>query len=131
MNKQEEHIVQGMTNDISVNQFSNKYVFDAHNIRITAVNGNSSLLSVSNEKGTTNIPIPSINGYIIGYAIFNTHIVVFATTNTGNSGDSAVDTIADLTINDTACTTTIFFSGLLGFSKNHPIEAIPDRKSVV
>lgn len=125
MKRQEEHIVQGMTNDISVNQFSNKYVFDAHNIRITAVNGNSSLLSVSNEKGTTNIPIPSINGYIIGYAIFNTHIVVFATTNTGNSGDSAVDTIADLTINDTACTTTIFFSGLLGFSKNHPIEAIP------
>ena len=52
MNKRETHIVTGMTRDMSTSRFDNKFVVDARNIRITATKENSTLLSVTNEKGT-------------------------------------------------------------------------------
>ena len=57
MNKRETHVVTGMTRDLSASRFDNKFVVDARNIRITTTKGNSTLLSVTNEKGTAEFPL--------------------------------------------------------------------------
>ena len=46
----------GMNQDISVSKATNEFAFENYNIRITAVNDNT-LLSVTNEKLPTNIPV--------------------------------------------------------------------------
>ena len=46
----------GMNQDISVSKATNEFVFENYNIRITAVNDNT-LLSITNEKLPTNIPV--------------------------------------------------------------------------
>lgn len=50
MIREDVHIVKGMQRDTSVSKASNEYVFEAHNIRITA-RDNNTLFSITNEKG--------------------------------------------------------------------------------
>lgn len=56
--KQEMHVITGMQRDLTVSKFSPQYAYENMNIRITA-RENNTLLSVSNEKGTGEVPIPS------------------------------------------------------------------------
>lgn len=55
--KQEQHIIKGMQRDLTVSKFSPEYAFENMNIRITA-RENSTLMSVTNEKGTKEISVP-------------------------------------------------------------------------
>ena len=83
MNKRETHIVTGMTRDVSASRFDGKFVVDARNIRITPMKDNSTLLSVTNEKGTGELPVSgSIKGTIVGHAILNNTLVLFTTEHT-------------------------------------------------
>ena len=50
MIKDDVHIVKGMQRDISVSKANKEFVFEAHNIRITA-RDNTTLFSVTNERG--------------------------------------------------------------------------------
>jgi hypothetical protein len=58
----ESHIFTGLQQDTSISKHSSEYLVDAHNIRITAREGNT-LLSITNEKGTKELScdIPEYN----------------------------------------------------------------------
>ena len=74
MNKRETHIMQGMTRDLSVARFNPNLVVDARNIRITTLKNNSTLLSVTNEKGTSEFALSTYPaGTIIGTAVIKNH----------------------------------------------------------
>ena len=97
MIREDVHIVKGMQRDTSVSKASKEYVFEAHNIRITA-RDNNTLFSITNEKGnklintdinTSIIPNKiSFNGTIIEtqYPVDSNIIIKFEYTDvkTGN-----------------------------------------------
>ena len=56
MLKQEHHIIRGMTRDLTVSKFNPEFAYDCKNIRITA-RDNTTLLTVTNERGNKEIPI--------------------------------------------------------------------------
>lgn len=56
--KQSSHVIKGMQRDLTVSKFSPEYAYENMNIRITA-REHSTLLSVTNEKGTKEISVPS------------------------------------------------------------------------
>lgn len=129
MKKEESHIVQGLSRDASVEQFDNKYVYDAHNIRITSVNGNQSLLSVTNEKGTLDVNLTGVTGNPIGYAVYGQRVILFTTENDSDSpvynSTYTGDHIYDIEITGNTCTSKLLFEGSLCFSDKHRIETIP------
>lgn len=55
--KSSSHVIKGMQRDLTVSKFSPEYAYENMNIRITA-RENNTLLSVTNEKGTKEIPVP-------------------------------------------------------------------------
>lgn len=110
--KTSTHVIRGMNRDLSKSKISSEYAFDAQNIRITAREGNT-LLSVTNEKGNTPLGI-SFEGKVIGYCVVNTYLVVFST-------NDSLDFIYRI---DKHLNVTSLYTGNLGFSEEHPIEAI-------
>lgn len=129
MNKQESHIISGMSRDMAVNQFNNKLAYDAKNIRITARDGNSTLLSVSNERGTQEVTLnSSLLGTPIGFSVLNNYLVLFTTTNTAEDNThTGTDHIYRIKFSDTEATGEVLelFSGSLNFSTKYPIETLP------
>lgn len=116
MIKQDIHVIKGMQKDISVSKFNSEFAFDAQNIRITAKE-DSTLMSVTNEKGTKEISVRGdLKGTIIGYNILNNYITVFTT------GDK--DYIYRLEYKDTYFDLKELYAGNLGFSTKNPIESI-------
>lgn len=67
----------GMERDISVSKIVEGSVFENRNIRIMA-RDNDTMLSVTNERGTKEIPLPAIKGQIIGWNVLNNHIILFS-----------------------------------------------------
>ena len=127
MNKRETHIVTGMTRDMSASRFDNKFVVDARNIRITATKGNSTFLSVTNEKGTDRFATNGqIKGVIIGHAVLNKTLVLFTTEHTTEAlaGD---DRIYRLDFADDFSSADVFllFEGDLNFYYKNPLETLP------
>ena len=57
--KQEQHTIMGMQRDLTVSKFNPQFAYENMNIRITA-RENSTLLSVSNEKGTSIVEVTKI-----------------------------------------------------------------------
>lgn len=72
--KQSFNAIKGMRQDVSPSKANPEYIFDAKNIRLTA-RGNDTLLSISNEQGTT--PVINIGGRVLGYCVLNKYIVLF------------------------------------------------------
>lgn len=134
MNKRETHIVTGMTRDLSASRFDNKFVVDARNIRITSINGNATLLSVTNEKGTGEFSISgTIEGVILGHAVLNKTLVLFTTEHTAQVNidpipdGSGLDRIYRLDFSDDfdSATATLLFEGNLNFYYKNPLETLP------
>lgn len=71
-------INKGMSKDLAISKINNEFAFDNQNIRITP-DKESTLLSVSNEKGTYKVPDITINGTVIGYCLCNDKILLFST----------------------------------------------------
>lgn len=134
MNKRETHIVTGMTRDLSVSRFDNKFVVDARNIRITSTKDNATLLSVTNEKGTGRFTVNgSIKGVILGHAVLNKTLVLFTTEHTTTTSadpipdNNGVDRIYKLDFSDdfNSATSTVLFEGNLNFYYKNPLETLP------
>lgn len=124
MNKQEAHIVTGLSRDITINRFNPNMVYDAHNIRITARDGKGTLLSVTNEKGTQEITLPSgfddIKATVIGYAVLNNNLILFSHADLHN------DYIHKITFDDNGgAKVTLLFEGNAGFDHNTLLETLP------
>lgn len=117
MNKKELHVVTGMTRDVSTSKFNPNYVFDAKNIRITAMGDNTTALSVTNEKGPSEILLSNqVNGTILGTACFSDIIILF-------TKDDSYDRIYKI-IPSTG-NVSLLFEGSLGFQYTNPIQTLP------
>lgn len=111
-------IPRGMNQDLSISKFTPELSYENKNIRITP-RDNNSLLSIETEKGNSLINTSiTIEGICIGYAVLNNYIILF-TTQPGATNPDRIYRIKDLS------TTTLLFSGALGFNINNPIETLP------
>ena len=130
MNVKEQHVVTGMSRDSAVSQHNPNLVYDAKNIRITTKDGNNSLLSVTNERGTKIVELSEdsdqIVGIPIGSASLGQYLVLF--THIKNAGLGVIrDHIYRCVINSDGTPTKVetIFSGNANFSEEFPIETLP------
>lgn len=121
----------GMTRDYSISVPQNELAFENFNIRIIA-RDHDTLLSVTNERGNTKLTIDNeetpgedfiIRGTLLGYCVLNKYITLFTTV--ADSPDSK-DFIYRIKCpsGNTGWTGLLLYNGNLGFSVEHPIEAI-------
>lgn len=75
MNKAEFHIFQGMRRDNHQIKQDSKFLWDAHNIRLTNREDNT-LLSLTNEKGTSD-SLVEFQGHYVGHCVLGKYLVVF------------------------------------------------------
>lgn len=133
MIQSEKHVFTGLQQDISISKQSPEYYIDAHNIRVTAKNGET-LLSVTNEKGPLELTLVnsagsnvSIVGTIVGYCTLNEYLVLFT------HGDSNDDYIYRIDMSKEKPIVISLFQGTdtqsLGFSLDYPIETIGDYEN--
>lgn len=122
MLKQEQHIIKGMTRDLTVSKFNPEFAYECKNIRITA-RDNSTLLTVTNERGNSELSILTSNGNplqvlgtLIGYNVLNNYVTLFTT---GNK-----DRIYRLENKQTYFEGKLLYEGNLNFNVNNPIENI-------
>lgn len=117
--KEEYHVFQGMSRGNHQIKQDSKFLWDAHNIRITD-RGDNTGLSITNEKGTE--LIHSVTGHYLGHCVLNEHLVIFS-----RSLDGSINHIKRVSINDSGKVISItLYSGSLGFDAtlSTPIEAI-------
>lgn len=80
MIKQDNHAFQGMKKDSHPIRQEGKFLWEAHNIRFTALEDNT-LLSMTNEKG--NKKINTIGGHYVGHCVVGNYLVVFTYVRAG------------------------------------------------
>lgn len=120
--KSSQHIIKGMTRDLTVSKFNPEFAYECKNIRITA-RDNSTLLTVTNERGNSELSILTSNGNplqvlgtLIGYNVLNNYVTLFTT------GDK--DRIYRLENKQTYFEGKLLYEGNLNFNVNNPIENI-------
>ena len=82
MMKEENHIFQGLRRDNHQIKQDSKFLWNAHNIRLTNRDDNT-LLSITNERGTLDTGV-SLNGNYVGHCTVGRFLVVF--TDEGKDG---------------------------------------------
>ena len=117
MKKIDQHIFGGMQRDLSISKQKPEFLWSAHNIRLTAREGDT-MLSITNEKGTFEISNVSFTGSFLGYCVLDNYLVVFTADIANNT-----DYIYRIDKNDNY-NQEILFSGNLGFNLEHPIETL-------
>ena len=118
--KEETHIFQGLRRDNHQIRQNGKFLWNAHNIRLTN-RDNNTLLSITNERGTSPTGI-SLNGHYVGHCTVGRFLVVF--TDEGNDGSCYIYRIEK---NGNGFKTIILFeqSGWEGrWKEDHPIQTI-------
>lgn len=120
--KSSQYIIKGMTRDLTVSKFNPEFAYECKNIRITA-RDNSTLLTVTNERGNSELSILTSNGNplqvlgtLIGYNVLNNYVTLFTT------GDK--DRIYRLENKQTYFEGKLLYEGNLNFNANNPIENI-------
>lgn len=125
MNKSETHVVTGMSRDLTVTRFNPNLVVDARNIRITSKDGNSTLLAVTNEKGTRELHLSqSILGDIIGHCVINDTLILFTAEYEGEDRETGFSNYIYKVsnFNNDIPTVEVLFKGNLRFDLEFPIE---------
>ena len=112
--------IQGMNKDLSISKFNNQFIFDGINIRLDSVDGDNTLMSITNEKGNKKAEGLNIEGVCIGYCIIDKYLVLFTTI--GNT-----DRIYRIDSLDKP--EVLLFTGFLNFSKENLIEALGVKES--
>lgn len=116
--RQDFHVFQGMRQDNHPIRQESKYLWEAHNIRFTA-RDDSTLLSMTNEKGTKIITKLIVGSYI-GHCVVGNYLVVF----TVNNKDSTLNYIHRIEKKADGWVTTILYIGNLNMDVEHPIQAL-------
>lgn len=121
MTQEDIHLFQGIRRDNHPIRQDSKFLWDAHNMRITNREDNT-LLSLTNERGTSD-PLIEFQGYYVGHHVLGKYLIVF-TANKDSSGCHIYRTEKT----ETGYKTIILFhqEGVWdqGWNPNHPIEAI-------
>ena len=82
--KNEHHTFTGMQKDIAISKHPSKYLFDARNIRLTQREDGSTLLAITNEKGTEDTEL-EIEGMYLGHCLLDKYLVIFSVGREGTS----------------------------------------------
>lgn len=134
----------GMNRDLSVSKAGESSAYENVNIRITA-RDKDTLLSVTNERGNTRIPL-NIEGTLVGWNVLNNHILLFTTESIyaqnpprvievvdriyrvdytpGEANEFAIIRGNKITEEAALYTGTRSTGSLLGFNPEYPIESI-------
>ena len=120
MLKQDSHIFTGMQRDSAISKQKAEYLWDAHNIRLTAREGDT-LFAMTNEKGTSQVVDGSnnqitMNGSYLGHCVLNNYLTVF-------TKDNNYDYIYRIEKGNPFNITQLF-KGDLKFELSHPIETL-------
>jgi len=129
----ENHIFTGLQQDTSVSKQNPEYLIDAHNIRITAREGET-LLSITNERGPKQLQLKSssgsnvsISGTILGHCVLNNYLVLFI------HDEGVADSILRIDMSKDEPEVINLYQGastdFLGFNVSYPIEAIGDYEN--
>lgn len=116
MMQEENHIFQGMRRDNHEIKQDSKFLWDAHNIRLTNRDDNT-LFSITNEKGTLDTGV-SFEGEYVGHCVLGKYLVVF--TAKGNTSYIYRVEKSD----NSFSVTTLYDKDALGLSPKHPIETL-------
>ena len=73
--QEDNHIFQGLRRDNHQIRQETKFLWDAHNIRLTN-RDDSTLLSITNERGTS-APMLTFNNYYVGHCVLGKYLIVF------------------------------------------------------
>lgn len=123
MLKETHFQIKGMSQDLAYQVFNSQYAFECKNIRINTTDKNS-LLSISNEKGNTEVATIEYKGdavTIIGVGQFSEYCVLFGTT-----GEKDVILLVRQIEQDGITTEQIeqVYDGNLGFDVGYPIRTV-------
>lgn len=89
MKKTDSHIFTGMQRDRSISKQPAEFLWEAHNLRITAQGDNNTLMSITNERGTLPISLyigkagkdnprcDTLPGHYVGHCVLNDYLVLF------------------------------------------------------
>lgn len=121
--KRTTHIIKGLQCDFSPSKQTSEYAVDAKNIRLTD-RGDSTLLSITNEKGTKAVMSPS--GVIIGKVTFLNYLVIFSTNNTAGY-ITIFDSNKEDRLGRTLCKDTN--NSILGFTTDTVLETLVEVES--
>jgi hypothetical protein len=118
--KSDNHIFSGLQRDVSISKSNPQFLWDAHNIRITT-RGGETLLSLSNERGTSSITTDDGNagvltGNYIGHCILGNFLIVFT------KGPN--DYIYRIRKADNEYEVKVLYSGNINLDLNFPIETL-------
>lgn len=118
--KEENHIFQGLKKDNHPIRQESKFLWDAHNIRITNREDNT-LFTITNEKGTSE-PLLSFEGYYVGHCVLGKYLIVFTAYDDGS--DNYIYRVEKT--NNGYKTIILFYESdvIGGWDPQHPIEAI-------
>ena len=118
MMKEETHVFQGMRRDNHQIKQDGKFLWDAHNIRITNREDNT-LLSLTNEKGTLSTGL-TFREFYVGHCVLGKYLIVF--TATEDDGYSYIYKVERL--DDGGYKSSILYQGYLMLNPLHPIETL-------
>lgn len=127
----------GMNRDLSISKAGESSAYENRNIRILA-NEKDTMLSVTNERGTKEIPINFLaddfrSSYfkVIGWNVLNDHIILFGRSREGTGGMASIyDVIYRITYDASQSAladqfvSELLFKGDLGFKLDNPIESV-------
>lgn len=115
--QEDNHIFQGLRRDNHQIRQDAKFLWDAHNIRLTN-RDDSTLLSITNERGTSD-PLVTFNEFYVGHCVLGKYLIVF--TATEDDGYSYIYRVEKVGNNYESI---ILYEGYLMLSPQSPIEAI-------
>lgn len=117
----EIHIFQGLRRDNHQIRQDNKYLWDAHNIRLTNRDDNTDF-SITNERGTLETDI-TFKGLYVGHCTLDKYLIVFTYDSTSNNN---INYIYRVEFDGTNYKSIILFKGNINkpFTPDNPIEAI-------
>lgn len=122
--KIDQHLFQGMQRDMSVSKQKAEFLWDAHNIRLTAKHGDT-LFSITNERGTKKIDNISFRGVVLGYCVLGDYLTVFTTVLPSDLQEHEwPDYIYRIDKTSDGFGQKILYNGNLGFDVSNPIETL-------
>lgn len=123
MMREENHVFQGMRRDNHPIKQDSQFLWDARNIRITNREGDS-MLSITNEKGTSDPLLSFTNSYYVGHCIVGKYLVIFM----GSDDPADMSVIYRVEKNDNGFSYVILYrdkegANLLELNPDYPIQS--------
>lgn len=116
----EHHSFTGMQRDMSIAKHPSSFLYDAHNIRLTA-RGEDTLLTITNERGPSYAGV-EIKGTYLGHCILGKYLTVFSTGGLEENDDTLRDYITRIDLSTKE--SVVLYKGNLEFDTEHPIETV-------